>query len=260
MVSQDTSTKKALLFGVNKRRCFFSTFILIVFISCNKPDAPDFVKSTGKNKHEYRLLTGFSKLELYDNIHLSIVPDYTDYLDVEAGENLIPKIVSDVKDCTLVLKNNNKFNFLRSYKDSIIVELHTTSLQHIYYYGSGYIKTTGTIQQKTFAFESWYGSGQCQFNLNTEVSSFAFHTGFCDLMVMGISNENRLYGTEQGVIDCTSLITERTYCHNRGIANWKVYAKREIGVEIYGDGNIFYSGDAKIVYEKYTSKGRLIHQ
>lgn len=210
--------------------------------------------------HEGRYPLPFNKLELYDNIHLTIIPDNYDYIDVYAGENLLPKIQSEVADCTLVLQNQNTFNFLRSYNDSILVELHTKGLQHISYYGSGYIKTRGILQQKTFAFESWYGSGHCEFNLNTEVSSFGFHTGFCDLKVNGSSTENRLYATEQGVIDCTALLTEKTYCHNRGLANWKVYASSEIGAEIYGDGNIYYQGNANVLYERHTSKGRLIHQ
>jgi hypothetical protein len=261
MVSQVTSIRKVLSFGVNKIFLLITIFLSACLLhSCNKKDAPDVVKKTGRIIHEGRNPEAFNKLELHDNIHLTIIPDYYDYIDIRAGENLIPKIISEVKDCTLVFKNENKFNFLRSYKDSIIIELHTKVLQHVYYYGSGYIKTTGVIQQKSFAFESWYGSGHCEINLNTQVSSFGFHTGFCDLTVNGSSVENRLYATEQGVIDCSGLITDKTFCHNRGIANWKVFANQEIGVEIYGDGNIYFQGDAKVVYQKHTSKGRLIHQ
>jgi hypothetical protein len=255
-----TLIKKELSFGVNRLILVVFLCNFIAFISCNKPSSPDVVKTTGSLISIQRNLTNFTELDLYDNVHIDLFKDTSNFAVIKAGKNLIPKILTSIKDSILTIENSNTFNFLRNYKDSIIIQLHTTSLNHIKYYGSGYIKSKNTIAQKLFALESWYGSGRIQLDLNTEVSSFGFHTGFCDLKVTGKSIENRLYGTEQGKIDCKDLITEKTFCHNRGIANWFVNATSELGVELYGDGNVYFTGTPKVVYSKFTAKGKLIKQ
>jgi len=260
MESLVTLTKKATLFGVNNSIDvkLFVLFILILFFSCNKPSSPDLFKSTGKIVSEKRLIESFSEVELYNNIHLNLIKDSAEFLVIAAGKNLLSKINVKVKSGVLSIKNYNKFNFIRNYKDSIIIELHYKRLSHLKYYGSGNITTIDTLRETNFAFESWYGSGHSDFKINTEVCSFGFHTGIVDLKVSGFSEENRLYSTEQGLIDCKALDTKKTFCHNRGIADYYIKADEEIGAEIYGEGNIYYQGNAKVSYKYLTATGKLI--
>jgi len=262
MVNRDTLTKKAVLFGVSKFKLvnFITILFVVLFISCNKDTAPDIVKTTGKTSTQKRILSSFNTVELYSNIQLLLIADTIDFIEIQAGENLLPKIYSGIKSNTLVIKNTNKFNFMRSYKDSIIAKLHYKNLGHIKYYGAGNITTQNILTANEFAFESWYGSGHCFFNLNTTVSSFGFHTGIVDLELRGTSAENRLYATEQGIIQASNLNTKTCLCNNRGVANFFIKATTEIGVEISGEGNINYTGNATIAYSKITGKGKLIKQ
>ena len=262
MANLVTLIKKETLFGVsNSTIANFSTIFFLAFIfSCNKPTSPDAFKTAGKIVSEIRALNSFSDIDLFSNIHLNLIKDTVEYAIIKAGKNLLPKINSNVSSNILTLKNTNTFNFLRSYKDSIIVDLHYKKLKHLKYYGAGNITTIDTLREDEFSFESWYGSGHSDFKIRTNVSSFGFHTGIVDATVSGISNENRLYATEQGIIDCKKLSTKKTFCHNRGIASLYINASDEIGAEIYGEGNVYYSGIAKTNYLKTTSTGNLIYQ
>ncbi len=101
----------------------FFTFSLL-FISCDKEEAWDCIKSTGEITTETRILENFNKIVLYDNINLWMIQDSTAYIEITAGKNLIPKISIEIENGILIIKNENKYNWLRSYKYSIDVYLH----------------------------------------------------------------------------------------------------------------------------------------
>ena len=61
------------------------------------------VSGSGKTGTETRQVTGFSRVELVDTGDLSIQQGKTDSLRIEADENVLPVITSDVVDGTLRL-------------------------------------------------------------------------------------------------------------------------------------------------------------
>lgn len=76
-----------------------------------KESAPDFIQTTGEISIEERALDNFNELEVFNSINVLIVPDTINKVVIEAGENLIPDIVTSVKEGKLIFKNTNKFNF-----------------------------------------------------------------------------------------------------------------------------------------------------
>ena len=88
----------------------FSLVLFAMLCSCNKESAPDFIQTTGEITIEERTLENFNELEVFNTINVLIVPDTVNKVVIEAGENLIPDIVTTVKEGKLILKNTNKFN------------------------------------------------------------------------------------------------------------------------------------------------------
>src|SRR5664279_908967 len=66
--------------------------------------------SPGTRTRETRNLSSFNEIILYDKINLVVTQDSVQRVTVEAGENLVPGIRTDVANNILTIKNNNKCN------------------------------------------------------------------------------------------------------------------------------------------------------
>ena len=74
----------------------------------------DCFKSTGKIVDEYRAVQQFNEIQVMNNINLFITYDTIQEIRVEAGKNLVNLIKTDVNNNRLIIKNNNKCNWIRS--------------------------------------------------------------------------------------------------------------------------------------------------
>ena len=108
-------------------------FILsIIVTACNKPNAPDFIKSTGEQTTETRFINSFSSIDLNGKITLYLISGNENKIEIKAGKNLIPKITTQVNQSVLTIDNNNTFNWVRSYKkDEISVYVYFTNLEKL---------------------------------------------------------------------------------------------------------------------------------
>src|ERR1051325_6871516 len=119
---------------------------VFLFSSCKKENRWDMFKGTGKRITETRPLTAFNKIYLEDNENIIITPGNYYEAKVEAGEKLIPLIHTKVDSGTLILSNDNRCNWARSYKKGIInVYVTMPTLRFIWHYGSGNITCSDTI-------------------------------------------------------------------------------------------------------------------
>src|SRR3972149_5567093 len=84
--------------------------------SACKKDKPDCFKSTGDLVREQREVGDFSSMEVYNNVNVVISQDTLNQVIIEAGENLLEEITTEINGATLVIRNNNKCNWVRSYK------------------------------------------------------------------------------------------------------------------------------------------------
>ncbi|HQW58476.1 MAG TPA: DUF2807 domain-containing protein, partial [Gammaproteobacteria bacterium] len=113
---------------MRRTKQLFLLFISLVQMACNKESAPDFVQTTGELTQVERTTAEFNEIELNNSIDLVLTQDTVNRIIVEAGRNLIPDILTDVNNGKMVIKNSNKFNFLRSYKKKIRVLVHYKKL------------------------------------------------------------------------------------------------------------------------------------
>lgn len=77
----------------------FILIILLQFTSCKHVPL-----STGEMTTEVRQLEHFSKLKLFNNVNVTIMPCDTFMIEISAGKNLIKNITSEVNNDTLIIK------------------------------------------------------------------------------------------------------------------------------------------------------------
>src|SRR5438067_439983 len=99
---------------ITSLKCLFALYIvhcaLCIVSGCKKENMCDCIKSTGDIITEHRSIADFTELEVYKNVIVTIVQDTVVYADVEAGENLMPLIDTEVSGGVLKITNNNKCN------------------------------------------------------------------------------------------------------------------------------------------------------
>lgn len=235
-------------------------FLLIgaMLYSCNKESAPDFIQTTGEISMEERALDNFNELEVFNSINVLIVPDTINKVVIEAGENLIPDIVTSVKEGKLILKNTNKFNFLRSYKKEINIEVHCKTLIHLIYRGAGNIRCSKNITDSIFTLDCHKGTGSIDLLLDIKEGHFNMATGQLDLTLHGKVGVNYIYQVGNGYTDASDLNTAYTFVTNKGTNDLIVQVSYELFARLDYLGNIYYKGNPVKIGAELNDQGQLI--
>lgn len=220
----------------------------------------DCFKSTGSETTEVRNLSGFSKIELYNNIDLKITPGKPFDCKVTAGNNLLDMITTEVEGNTLIIRNKNKCNWVRSFKNKYAVELSMPRLENIYYSGSGTITTMDTLREEVFRLDGWTSSGSIRLLLNCGTTWLSLHTGTADLTASGFSGVSYVYSAAMGPINCKELETGYSYIANRGTNDCYVTVLKELGATITLQGNIYYTGNPYKIDTEITGTGLLVKE
>ena len=243
---------------MENRKTFALIFLLVIFVSCNKPNSWDCSKTSGKIISEKRSLSNFYAIKLYKRIHLRLIQDSLNFLEVKSGKNLLPKISTEINNDTLVIDNQNKCNFMRNFTDSIIVELHFTNINYLRYESSGDVISIGKISVKKFSSDTWNGSGKIDLDLICNDVSFAFHTGPGDLVLKGSGKKIYLYCAGQGYLNAENFVSNEAQINSIGSGGIKIYSTKSLSGDMGGEANVEYFGNPDSVAINNFGKGKLI--
>ena len=137
----------------------FILIILLQFTSCKRVPL-----STGEMTTEVRQLEHFSKLKLFNNVNVTIMPCDTFMIEISAGKNLIKNITSEVNNDTLIIKNNNA--------------------RH---------KKRNRLQSEKIAAEDLSSRYAKEADLKISFGSASRHAGMCPAAAAGSENNDRTY-------------------------------------------------------------------
>jgi len=237
-----------------------ASFMAVMFLlsACSKSPALDCFTSTGKIEKTERQVSYFHSILLKDNINLHLVPSNKNKLVLEAGSNLMSKIITEVnEDSVLVIQNNNSCNWVRSYDKPINVYLEFTELRNIEYRSIGNITNSDTLRADSLKIEIWEGAGKIQLALRAHQCQASLHYGTADLILSGKSDLSFYYQLGAGKIDARDLESAFVYLRNWSSNNMFVWSYTYLSVEIKGLGNVYYNGNPDI--ESYLpGEGKLI--
>lgn len=229
-----------------QRSSFWLVFFLACLstLSCGKESACG--KSTGSIKSFSRDLDDFTRLRLYDRIDIELKPSTVNRVTITCGEHLLKFIKTEVKGNELTIQDDNKCNFLRSYKKKISMVLEYTSLNYIYFEGAGTISSSLTINQPYLQLDCWGSSGDINLNLKTDSSRFEMHTGNTNLNLKGESDLLYLYSGGTSIVKAENLVSNTTLVNNSGTGDMYVYSNNYLFALVTQQGSIYYSGAANL--------------
>jgi hypothetical protein len=237
-------------------------FSFAVFLnSCGKDNAFDLLQSSGPIIQEQRDLSGyFDQISMYNNVNLVLSQGLNTSIMVEGGSNLLSNITTEIgDDKTLTIRNNNKYNWVRSYDKEITVYLQVNHLWKIRYESTGDITTIDTIHQDSLRIDAWGGSGKINMTIDCGTSWLIMQYGSMDFDISGLSGVTYVYNGSYGPFHCLALKSYITFITNNGTNDCYVNAIERMDAEIRSLGNIYYTGDPPILNSKVTGSGQLIH-
>jgi hypothetical protein len=231
---------------------------LLFLSSCKKENMCDCMKSTGEVTSESRTLGNFNQIELNDNINLILTQDTVNSVKIQAGKHLLKLIKTDINNGMLYIKNDNRCNWVRSYKKEIYAYLHFKNLINLTNHGSGDISSTDTIRSNIIYIENRDGSGTIHLTIRSEQSYIKEHLGPADFYISGKTSYNYIWAAGYGIMDCRNLLSDDALVVNRGTNSCYVNVKNSLIAEIDYTGNIYYSGEPKTISTKIEGTGKLL--
>ncbi|HJN07006.1 MAG TPA: head GIN domain-containing protein [Bacteroidales bacterium] len=242
-----------------KKLLWLLILALASFTSCKKGTITDCFYSTGKMSNEDRSIDNFNSILLKDNVNLILIKSENNSIKVEAGANLINQIKTDVNEKgVLVIKNDNKCNWIRSYESPITVYLNYIDIDSIEYRSIGDINTLDTLFTDTLWLSINEGAGKINLELNVLRLYCALHYGTADIVLSGKSGLSFVYSASFGLIDMINMETSSMYVNNRSSNDIYLTATTHLGATIENIGNIYYAGNPLTVDLNRIGSGELI--
>ena len=242
---------------IYRKQFLVMLLVILSFTSCEK--ICDCAKGTGDIVSEYRSISSFQQLELYNNIDLVIHIDSNPKLKITAGKNLISEITTVNDNGILRIRNKNNCNWVRDFNTSIVVEVWTPSLNYLMAKdATGDIYLEDSLYCNGFYFDSFSSTGQFHFKLKGPEAHLNINNGPADISAIGKVDNFYLYGAGYGRLDCVNLHSDYVFVTNRGTNNFYVTAQRLIDASIFGTVNIYYQGNPMTIVKKEFGQGKLI--
>lgn len=264
-----------------ERNAIAVLFFLVSLLcaSCSKVDA---LFNNGEPVTEQRSVGQcFSVVTMYNNVNVNLVRDSHPHLELTCPKNLIGKISTQVVNDTLIVKNENEYNWLRSYDYDINLNVHYDSLQSVCYASIakltcnepivGVHKADTTITQQdeneedmeedaaptTFTLRITEGSGDIDLSFNCQVVKAVFRNGTSKVTLDGNVGYAEHYLDSYGTIHAEEMACNIVKVQSTSTNDVYVNVRSTLFATLRNIGNVYYKG-YPWVEQNCTSEGRAI--
>jgi hypothetical protein len=217
--------------------------LLILFASCNKESAPDCFKKAGEIALVRRNLSAFDKLELQDYLYIELIQSEEHAVEIKGPQNLLSKIETYVDNGVLYISNGNTCNFVRSFKNDIIVKIYSPNINDIQNRGTGDITTPDTLYYPYLKIENRHAAGTVRINIIGDSLDAYTQTGVADFILNGQVLKAELFNQGVGRIDARGLKSHQTYINNSSVNDISAYCTGYLFAINYFSGNIYVTGN-----------------
>jgi Putative auto-transporter adhesin, head GIN domain len=224
---------------------------------CNKENAPDCFQSAGEDRTIVRDIEPFESIDISDYIQIELLDTNFTAVEITGPKNLLPEVITEVKDGKLIIRNDNTCNFTRSFKREITVRICSPEFRNIQNHGTGNLKSINTLNGNVFKLENRDAAGRIELDLDVDTASVYTHTGVCDVVMKGRAFKTVLFEQGVGYTDARNLQSDYTYINNSSLNDIYASARLYLFGYVKFSGNIYFSGNPTIDQE-IDGQGRLI--
>ena len=240
---------------MNRFTLLFFLLFAAAFGSCKKENRCDCIKRTGDIVVDIRQIGGFDRIQVENNVNVFVIEDSVFEVRVEAGENIVSLIKTEVKNNTLIVRNKNRCNWTRSYQKPLNVYVHLPKLTYITSDGTGNIRSQNTFHTDTIDVQTM-NSGDVELAVdNARVRTHMFGSG--DIILKGATDEHDCSIGGTAYIYAGTLRTNYTYIHTFTLGSCYIHATNLLICVIDEKGDVFCTGNPATVERSQNSSGQL---
>ena len=232
--------------------------VSLMATSCQKMDA---LFKNGEPITEYRTVgQNFTVVSMFNNVNVKLVQDRHPHLELTCPKNLIEKVTTEVKNDTLVIRNENDFNWIRSYDYSIDLTVYYDSLRSVNYCSIGELSSIDsiigmkaqsidsteigidTVLTNNFILRILEGSGDINLTFNCNVLKTVFSNGTSKVTLKGYAGYTEHYLKSYGVVHAEALNSNIVKVMSHSTNDVYVWAQSALYAYLYNIGNAYYKG------------------
>ncbi len=216
------------------------------------------IKGNGNITTEERKTQDYDEISVAGFFDVELISGAEGNISVEAEENLIDYIVTEVKGDRLVIKTKNGYSLKTSMNKSILITVPFKDIDKVSLSGSGDVITKDKISSSNFSTNL---SGSGDVNLDIDANSVTANvSGSGDIRLYGNASSFHCNVTGSGDIHAYELKAEDVDASVTGSGDVRVYCDGILKANIVGSGDVKYQGNptkeiSKVVGSGDVSKG-----
>lgn len=244
--------------------------VSLMAASCSKV----FTNGTPVTEHR-NLGQRFETICIYNNVNVKLVNSDHQGIELTCPENLIEKVTTEVKGDSLIIKNENDYNWLRSYDYRIDMTVYYDSLREITYAAIGELRCTDSIRgygslvtdtipigvdttgidtthqsidsvmtywSQSFVLRIKEGSGDIDLCFNCDVLKTVFSFGTSKVTLRGVAGYAEHYVKSYGCIHAEALNSNIVKVSTDSTNDTYVWVRSRLIARLTSIGNVYYKG------------------
>jgi len=232
------------------RKYIYILFLLFI-ISCD--ESSDIIS---KNIE----ISDFDQMYVEDIFSINLIQDTVCKIEIIAESNLIPELKFDVDENKILhISNDNTARWADNYNRPML-NISVDTLWFIRLESPSKIVSLNTLLTPELKIMSSTEYSDISLNINCANFYFACsETSGGELNIEGITNWFTLYQKGSYRVNSENFISNYIFVEQSSIADCKVHVLKELSIEIFRSGNIYYKGDPyTIQYVNEKAKEQLI--
>ncbi len=232
---------------------YISLCVLIAVLSgCEK--SPQMLKPAGSPDLQVRDVNAAGVVAVFDDVDV-IFSDSVPVNEawVVGGKYLLDWINVVSQGDSIVITNENKGNWLRSYNKRPQVKMNPYGIHAIHYNASGTVSCEVPFVRDSLWLDIQRGGGVVELKVETYLFSVNNATGSTGITVSGNSHISYIYSACFGPVNCKDLCSQQLFLTNNGYADMHARAIVFFDALIGSSGDVYYYGNPEQV--EITSSG-----
>lgn len=204
-------------------------------------------RDSGPAEKEIRKVTGFDGIHVSSGINVLLTMGSSEYVEVDASEELLEHLATEVKEGTLKIYFDESF----IWNKSVLVLIEAKNMNRISMSGGSDIKGRNVIESGKLVLKA---SGGSDIKLEVKTKYLEVEaSGGADIMLSGFTDQLLAISSGGSDLRALDLIAKRARLEASGGADIKVHVEDEIDAKASGGADIAYRGNPKVINSKTSS-------
>lgn len=212
------------------------------------------VEGVGDITDERRIQTAFSKLVISGDFDVTVETssaNSTPYVVVQAQENVIPRILTELKGDQMTFSIDGCVQLSQPVKIVVV----NAGLQDIENTGSGKLLCYMPYPARKMKFSNT-GSGDLAFKVYSEELSIV-NSGSGNVIIQGVTRDLSIDNRGSGEVKTDMVKTENAVVDSRGSGDVWLHAASSLEIKLSGTGNVLYRGEPQNLQQENTGSGNI---